>query len=365
MNVEALIRKLSETSGPSGFEFKIKEVIEEEWRPFTDEISVDRVGSLIAVKKGQGSAPRSRVLLAAHMDEIGLMVKKIVRFPDTDEGNGFLKITPIGGVDRRHVYGQPVLVHATVDGDRELPGVIGALPMHMLAIEKRKKPYEFDDLVVDVGMTAKELRGKVAVGDFISFRQTVRKLQNGRLAGKAMDNRVSVAAVSVCLEYLSERRHDWDVLAVATAQEETNLLGAATSAFALRPDIALAVDVNFAKGPGTKGDGAYELGSGPTIALGPFHHGVSQALVSAAKKLEMDVNLDPHTSTRGTDAFYLQIAREGIPTGLVGVPLRYMHTMVETVDTDDVKRAGRLLGEFIALLDEEFLTRTAKEMMES
>jgi putative aminopeptidase FrvX len=364
MNVSDLIKSLSEIPGPSGFEDRVREEIKDVWSMFSEQITVDRIGSLIAVKNGQGVTPRNRILLAAHMDEIGLMVKKIVRFPEDDGVHGYLLVTPVGGVDRRHIYGQNVTVHGTLSGDRDLYGIVGALPMHMLEEEKRKQPYAFDDLVIDLGVSADEVEQMVAVGDFASFRQTTRKLLGGRLAGKALDNRVSVAAVSVCLEYLADRKHDWDVVAVATAQEETRLLGAFTSTYSQRPDIAIAVDVNFAKGPGTTGDGSYELGSGPTIAMGPFHPGITEALQSTAKSLEMKFNLDPHTTTNGTDAFALQIAREGIPTGLVGIPLRYMHTMVETVDTADVERAGRLLGEFIAQLDEHFLSRTAKEMME-
>lgn len=364
MDATDLITSLSEIPGPSGFEDRVREKITEVWGEFSEDVTVDRIGNLIAVKKGDGAEPRNSILLAAHMDEIGLMVKKIVRFPENDGGHGFLRVTPVGGVDRRHIYGQTVTVHASLSGSQDLRGIVGALPMHMLEEEKHKKPYEFEDLIVDLGVTVNELERMVAIGDFISFHQPARKLLGGRLAGKAFDNRVSVAAVSICLEYLVNRKHTWDVIAVATAQEETRLLGAFTSAYSQRPDIAIAVDVNFAKGPGTTGDDAYELGSGPTIALGPFHRGITEALQSTAKALELKYNLDPHTTANGTDAFALQIAREGIPTGLVGIPLRYMHTMVESVETADVERVGRLLGEFIAQLDEQFLARIAKEMME-
>jgi endoglucanase len=208
------------------------------------------------------------------------------------------------------------------------------------------------------------VRELIRVGDFISFHRPLRKLLNDRVSGKALDNRASVAAVTVALEYLQERQHAWDVFAVATVQEETRLLGAFTSAFDRRPDVALAIDVTFAKGPGTKDSHLFELDGGPTLGLGVnVHPGVLKGLQEVAEALEMKVHLEPHSRYSGTDAYGLQIARDGIPTGLVSIPIRYMHTMVETVATADIERAGRLLGEFTARLSDTFLEEIAKEMM--
>ena len=365
MNITNILRKLTETAGPSGMEQEIAATITDLWRPYVDSVTTDRIGNLIAVKNGSGQAEARRLLVAAHMDEIALMVKEIVRYPEhgagEDEAYGFLRVTGVGGVDVRHLYGQQVVVH----GRRDLRGLVGALPVQMLPKERHNKPYNYDELLVDVGLPLARVKEVVAVGDFVSFRQPLRKLLNRRLAGKAMDNRASVAAVAVSLEYLQGRHHDWDVVAVATAQEETRLLGAFTSAYAHFPDAAIALDVTFGKGPGAKDEGkVYELGEGPTIDFGPnVHPGLYKKLQEAAKALEMDVHPSPHTRGSGTDAFGLQIARSGIPTGLIGIPLRYMHTMVETVDAADVERAGRLLGEFIARLDASFLKDIAKEMM--
>ncbi|MCI0397666.1 MAG: M20/M25/M40 family metallo-hydrolase [Chloroflexi bacterium] len=358
------LQKLTETPGPSGYEMKIATVVQEAWQPTVDTLTVDRVGSLVAVKRGQGDEPRPRLLLAAHMDEIGLIVSKILAHPDEDEGHGFLRVSNVGGVDIRHLYGQMVVVHSSRNGGRELVGVIGALPRHLLPEERRDKAHGYDDLVVDVGLPAAELRQLVSVGDFISFRQPLRKLLNKRAAGKSLDNRASVAAVTVCLEYLAGRRHQWDVVAVATAQEETGLLGAYTSAHAQKPDAAVAIDVTFGKGPGSSDAGTFELDEGPAIGMGPnVHPGMFKALKATAEALEMKVHTEPHARYSGTDAFGLQIAREGIPTGLVGIPLRYMHTMVETLAVADVERAGRLLGEFIVRLDGRFLDSLAREML--
>ncbi len=357
MDTFKLLKTLTETGAPSGYEEQIVPVVRELWEPLVDTMTVDRVGSLIAVKNGRGPEPRPRLLLAAHMDEIGLMVTHIV----DHGGNGFLRVTNVGGVDRRQVYAQLV----TVYGRKELHGVIGCLPPPMLPEERRDKPYGFEDLVIDLGLPLAEVAANVSIGDFVSFRQPLRKLQGSRVSGKALDNRASVAAVTVCLEYLQDRRHDWDVVAVATVQEETRLLGAFTSAFSQRPDAAVALDVTFGKGPGANDENTFDLGGGPVIDLGPnVHPGLYKAFLDAAESLEMSVSTATHARYSGTDAFGLQIARDGIPTGLLGIPLRYMHTMVESLDTKDVERTGRLLGEMIAGLDADFIAKITAAQME-
>lgn len=366
MDIRRSLKQLAETPGPSGMEWLVADIVEELWGPMVDAVERDRVGSLIATKRGEGTEPRPRLLLAAHMDEIGLMVIRIV--PGRGESaqrSGFLKVTNVGGVDVRHLYGQTVVVHGSGDDESELVGIVGSLPARMLPESKRNKAYDFEDLVVDVGLPYEQLVDRVKVGDFITFRQKARDLLNRRVTGKSLDNRASIAAVTVCLDYLRDRRHAWDVVAVATAQEETRLLGAFTSAFAKQPEAAIAIDVTFGKGPGASDEQSYELGGGPVIGLGPnFHPGMVESLKKAAKALEMKVQDEPQARPGGTDAFALQIARQGIPTGLVSIPLRYMHTMVESVAVDDVERAGRLLAEFAARLDDDFLADIGREMMD-
>lgn len=360
-----LLKKLVETPGPSGFENRIAAQVKETWEPLVDEITVDRIGSLIAVKHGHGPEPRPRLLLAAHMDEIGLMVTQIVSYPDNDEGHGFLKVSRVGGIDIRHLFGQLVVVHSSKGDGQDLTGVLGSLPTSMLPEDRSSKAYGFEELVVDLGLPVSVVKEKVAVGDFITFRQPLRKLMNKWVTGKALDNRASVAAVTICLDYLQGREHAWDVVAVATAQEETALLGAVTSGFAQAPDAAVAIDVTIGKGPSASDALTYDLGSGPTIGFGPnVHPGMHKALKDTAAALELKNQDEPHARASGTDAYGLQIAREGIPTGLVGIPLRYMHTVVETIDMKDVERSGRLLGEFVTRLDENFVDSLAKALMD-
>jgi tetrahedral aminopeptidase len=352
------LQTLTETPAPSGFEHKIAPVIQELWEPYVDTITIDRVGSLVAAKHGQGDEPRPRILLAAHMDEIGLMVADIV----DHNGQGFLRVTNLGGVDIRQLYAQLVTVH----GKKNLSGVMGSLPPHLLPENRRDKPFGYEELVVDLGLPIDMVKEQVSIGNAVSFRQPLRKLLGKRVAGKSLDNRASVAAVSVCLEYLNGRSHLWDVVAVATAQEETRLLGAFTATYSQRPDAAIAIDVTFGTGPGANDERAFDLGSGPVIEIGPnVHPGMTSGLTDTADKLEMKHNIGTHSRYSGTDAFGLQIARDGVPTGLVSIPLRYMHTMVESIDTKDVERVGKLLGEFIANLDYNFVDTLSKSQSNS
>lgn len=352
-----LLKTLTETAGPSGFEAGIAAVVQEIWRPLVDEVAIDRIGSLSAIKYGHSEAPRPRILLAAHMDELGLMVSQILEH----NGQGFLRVSNLGGVDVRQLYNQRVVVH----GQRNLPAVLGGLPNHLLQPEHQEKPYSYETLVVDPGLPHAELAALVSVGDAVSFHQPLRKLVNGRVAGKSLDNRASVAAVTYCLKALQTRPHAWDIIAVATAQEETRLLGAATTAFAHQPNIAIAIDVTFGQGPGTSDPGTFPLGDGPVIGFTPdTHPAVADGLRKAAEEMEMKYQSEFVPYPGGTDAYYLQIAREGIPTGLLGIPLRYMHTMVESVAMKDVERVGRLAAEYIASLDSSTIANLTKSMME-
>jgi endoglucanase len=234
----------------------------------------------------------------------------------------------------------------------------------MAAEKDHNLAYNAETLIADPGLPIEELREIVSIGDFISFRQPLRKLLNGRISGKALDNRVSVAAVTICLEHLQGRVHYWNVMATATSQEETRYLGAYTSAYRQRPDLAIAIDVTHARGPGTNDSELAELSSGPVLGIGAnVHPGVFRALKDAAKSLELSVSIEAHASGSGTDAYAMQVTREGIPTGLVSIPLRYMHTMVETIDLSDVERVGRLLAEFIVRLDDHFMIELTDVLM--
>ncbi len=263
-----------------------------------------------------------------------------------------MHVTMIGGIDHRILPGQPVVVH----GREALPGVIVQPPAHLLPDSVGDGPVEMKYLLVDVGLHPAEVNKLVRVGDTVSYGQEPLELTGETLAGHTLDNRVSVAATTLCLEALQTRHHDWDVWAVASVQEEETLGGALTSPFDIRPDIAIVIDVCFAKGPGANDWRNLPFGEGVGIGFGPnIHPALYKAFEEKAKALEIPYNLDLMPNMSGTDAMGVQIVAEGIPCAVLGIPLRYMHTPVETVSLKDIRRAGRLMAEFIADLSPDTL----------
>ncbi len=357
----AFLKELLALPGLSGHETPAMQAIERQWAPLTDSRQVSRVGSLEALKKApdvelrrsaraQLDSPSTdesrppRILLAAHMDAIGMMVSSVV--------DGFLSFTRVGGVDPRVLPGQPVLVH----GREPLPGVVVQPPDHLAPPEIRGKPAPLDRLWVDVGRTAEETARLVRPGDLISYNTPPVELSGELISGHTLDNRASVAAVTHCLELLSRRIHACDVYAVATVQEEVSFAGGYTSAFGIRPDLAIAIDVCQAQGPGTSEAHIARLGSGAVISKGPnIHPYIQRALRETAERCEIahiNRGMPLHS---GTDAYPMQVTAGGIPTGVISIPLRYMHTPVEVVSLKDIRRVGRLLAEFITTLDRAFV----------
>ena len=328
-------------------------LIEKKWRPLVDEISTSRVGSLHGLKKGTSTTPSTRsekktrpsVMIATHMDAIGMMVTKITE--------GFLHITKIGGIDVRVLPGAHVTVHAS--SGEELPAVIAMPSSKLLSETVGDGVLEINYLLVDTGLTRREVNRKVRVGDLVSFANEPIELAGEVISGHTLDNRASVAALTVCLEELQGKPHQWDVWAVATVQEEVSYLGGYSSAFELRPQIAIAVDGTFAKGPGANGWQTFPLGKGVGLCMGPnMHPFLHKKLKELAERLEIPWFLDVTPRHSGTDAYPMQTTMEGIPTALVEFPIRYMHTPVEAVSVKDIQRAGRLLAEFTVSLERDF-----------
>lgn len=345
MEIVQLLRDLSQANGVSGFEDHVREVARKAFEPYADSWRTDALGNLIVFKRGssaRGTLNRS-VMLAAHMDEIGLMV--------TGFEEGFIRFTRVGGVDVRTILGQEVVVH----GKRPLPGVVGSRPPHVLGPEEGEKPVPLEKLFIDVGLPAEQVKALVQVGDPITLRRDFLELAEGYVSGKALDDRTGVASLVLTLELLGSMHHDWDVYVVATSQEETGLRGAITSAYGVAPDVAIAVDVGFGMQQGVSEAEAIAMDGGPAIAKGPnIHPAMHERLVALAKDNELPHQVEILPGASGTDAWAIQVAREGIPTALLSIPLRYMHTSVETVCIRDIQRTARLVALFVATLDENF-----------
>jgi endoglucanase len=281
------------------------------------------------------------------MDAIGLMVTGISE-------SGLLRFYEIGGVDPRILPGMPVKVYSR----RELPGIVVQPPDSLLPAFIKGKPVEMEYLLVDTGLEPEEVRALVRVGDLISFATPPTDLTGDTLSGHSLDNRASVAALTACLDELQRTRHAWDVYAVATVQEEETLMGGYTSPYEIRPQVAVAIDVTHAKGPGASDWRTAPLGKGFTLDWGPnTHPALFDAFKDLADQLDLPYSVSVYPSRSGTDAMGMQIVAEGIPTMVVSIPLRYMHTPVELVSYKDISRAGRLLAQFIAGLQPDFLNK--------
>lgn len=336
--LENLIQKLSDLRGISGFEYRISQEIAEMFRPYADEVFVDTLGSVIAVRRSKAENPQ-KIMIEAHCDEIGLMVQ------DIDE-RGFISFVNIGGVDPRILPAAEVVVHGRTD----LPGVIGAKPPHLMQVADGKKAAKLKDMAIDTGLPAETVREFVRVGDSITLAQSVGKLAGIRFSGKTMDDRAGVAAL---LSVFQNLRTDpgADVYALVAVQEEVGLRGAKTAAYNILPDVAIAVDVCHGITPDNS-ENAFEIGSGTVISVGPnIHPKISNRLTELAETHKIPYSVDVDGGDTGTDAWAIQVARTGIATGLLSIPLRYMHTAVETLDIKDVQATADLLGQFIQEFD--------------
>ncbi len=345
------LKSMISVAGLSGYETPVADLIHKQWTPLADSVSRSRLGSVHALKAGSVSevSPRPSVLISAHMDAIGLMVSRIA--------DGFLHVTNIGGLDPRVLPGTPVTVHASKTGE-ELYGVIVMPPASLLPEGKGSGVIGLPHLLIDMGLTPAEVTKRVEIGDRVSFATEPVEMSGGLLSGHSLDNRSSVAALTVCLEELQNKKHAWDVYAVASIQEETTALGAITSAFQLRPTIAIALDTTYGSGPGASGYETFPLGKGLTLGVGPNNHPfLYKRMKEIAQRVEIPIKDEPMPEYSLTDADFMQLTAEGIPTLLVSIPLRYMHTPVEMVAVKDIQRAGRLLAEFAASLEADFMNK--------
>jgi endoglucanase len=335
--LDSFLAQLLAAPGLTGHEAPARALVRAAWEPLVDEIQVSRVGSLAGVRRGPSGAPR--LLLAAHMDAIGLVAVAVWQ--------GFIRVAPIGGVDPRVLPGQRVLVY----GRETLPGVVALPPPHLLPEGAGKAP-EIAHLLVDVGLPEAEVSRLVRPGDPIAFAQEPLAMGEGWMLGHSLDNRASVAALTYALELLRGRDLPCELWAVATVQEEETMAGSLTAAFQLQPQAAIAIDVTFGQGPGTPAHQAFPLDGGVTLGWGAnIHPALYRRCRDLATQLEIPAVMEPMPASSGTDALGLQIAGPGVPSMVISLPIRYMHTPVEVVAERDIRRVGRLLAEFAANFD--------------
>src|SRR6516225_1366210 len=332
------LKTLLETPSPSGYERPIQDVVRAWAKPLAHDVRTDRHGNVVAVLNPEG---QPRIMLAGHCDQIALMVQHI-------DDNGFLYVQPIGGWDMQILLGQNLTVWSK---DGPLNAVVSRKATHLLTGDERNKVPQFTDVWVDIGAKdKKETEAVVTPGDPVTFALEYRDLRNGLATSPAMDDKVGVWVVMETLRLLHGRPLQASIYCVSTVQEEIGLRGATTSSYGIHPTVGIAVDVCHATdtpGNDKKQVGDTKLGAGPALFRGPnINPHVFDKLRDAARGSEIPVQLRGTPRATGTDANVMQISRDGVATGLVGIPNRYMHSPVEVVCLDDLERAAGLLAEF-------------------
>ena len=335
MKLVDILEKLSNARGVAGREEAVGALMKELLMPHVDEIREDKLGNIIGIKAGKKEAPK--VMLAAHMDEIGLMVKNVTK-------GGFIQFTKIGGIDDRILIAQNVIIETA---KRPIAGVIGSKPPHILKDEERKKAIEERDLFIDIGASSKEETKEmgVRVGDPISFDIKFAKAGEDTVIGKAFDDRVGCAALVEIMRKLPQV--DATVYAVGTIQEEVGLRGATIAAFQLCPDIGIALDVTVAGDvPGVKEvEAPIKLRKGPSLTVADrgliTHPKVLRLFIDAAEESKIPYQLE--TGLPGsTDAARISLTREGVPSGTISIPTRYIHSPAALLSLTDVENTINL-----------------------
>ena len=337
-----LLKRLSEAAGVPGREEAIRQMVQEEFAGLVTDQRVDALGNVIAHKEGRGGP---KVMIAAHMDEIGFLVSHV------DEETGFLRIDPVGGFDPRVLMAQRVVVH-TDHGDHV--GVIGSKPIHVLSDEERKKPMEIKDLFIDLGLDADTVKETVRIGDFVTLRQDFVEMGDF-VNGKALDDRVGVYVMIEALKRVGE--HQAEVYPVATTQEEVGLRGARVSGFGVEPDVAVAIDTTIASDvPGTDDhQRVTKLGDGVAIKVKDSASISNPKLVRHLRTLaeERDIPYQMEILPRGgTDAGAMQLSRDGTAAVTLSIPSRYVHSVVECAHKDDVEATINLLAAYLEVAHE-------------
>ncbi len=327
------IAKLSAASGPSGFEQDVSKLAAEMLAPFMDDVWTDVMGNVIGVRRcGQENA--KKLMFDAHLDEIGFVV--------TGHEEGFLRFAAVGGVDARMLPASELKILT----DPPVTGIVAALPPHIQKPDESDKTIKIEDLYIDIGLGQEEAQKHVPVGTAAVYNTGARVMGDFNICGKALDDRACFACILRALELLKDKKLDVDLYVLASVQEEVGTRGAKTGAFAVRPDWCVVVDVDHAKTPDHTKHDAKEINGGVVISKGPnMNRRLTDEAVRLAgqKDIKYQIGVEP-SGDSGTNARVIQVSGAGVATALFGLPLRYMHSPVETVSLKDAEDAAALLS---------------------
>ncbi|MEO0281162.1 MAG: hypothetical protein ABIN05_02270 [candidate division WOR-3 bacterium] len=336
-DLKEVLKILTESFGPSGMEEKSFENVK---KIFEDEknlsISLDKMGNIIIFRKGDRTG---KIGFFTHNDEIGLIVTKI----DGD----YLRFTSVGGYDEKVLLGQEV----TVFGEKIVSGIIGATPPHLQKSGESDKLLKYEDLYVDLAMKNAELKKYFKIGDRVLIKSEFTELKNDFVSCKSIDNRGSAAAIINILNHIKNLKNIPDLYFVLNAQEETTMAGSLTAAYSIQPDIAVVVDVTFAKQPGVESGASYDA-----IGIARGAHICSQLcdyIIELVKRENIKYEIEPVPQHSGTDAYMVQTARGGIKTILLSLPIKNMHSPREIVNLKTIDKISKLLSIFVSEVDFE------------
>jgi len=349
------LEQLLDAPSPSGYEQPAQRIFREYVAPYSDEVTTDVMGNVFAKVAGKGKN-LPKVMIVGHTDEIGLQIKYI-------DDRGFLYFAAVGGVDAHLTPGKRVNIH-TVSGP--LVGVIGKKPIHLMDAKDRDTVVKLESQYIDIGAKdKKEAQKLVRVGDAITFDSTFTRLQGDRASSRGFDDKAGCFVVAEVLRLLkaSGKKLGIDLYGVSSVQEEIGLRGGSTSTYSVNPDVGICVEVDFATDQPDvekKHNGEVGLGKGPILTRGPnINPPLFDLLFNTAEKEKIAVQLTSNPRATGTDANVMQISRGGVATALVKIPLRYMHTPVETVSLGDLENAAKLIVAALGRITskEEFIPR--------
>lgn len=337
MNISEGLKVICNEVGVSGYEDKVSQIVLNLFKETCDEVGIDAFGSIIAFKKGTNSNSK-KIILMAHIDEIGFMVKNI-------DKDGFVSFTNIGGIDPKILLAQEVIIQ----GREDIYGIIGAKPPHLLKYEEVNKAPKLDELFIDIGMNRKAAQEVVKIGDIITIKNDFKKLKS-HFSSKALDNRAGVWSLYEASKIIKSIVHENDIYYVTSVQEEVGLRGAYITSYNIDADVSIVVDVCFGEFPEGSKDENFPLGKGPVIAKGPIlNPKVTKLLIDVAKENNIPYKIDVEPSSTGTEAWATQVSRGGIPTALISIPIRYMHTPIEQICGSDIRNTAKLLS-YMALI---------------
>lgn len=334
MDISNTLKELCETAGISGYEKNASKFVCDLFAPFCDDIEIDNFGNVIGIKRSANRAAKT-VLLDAHIDQIGFIVTEVL-------DGGFLRFAEVGGVDPRMLLGCEVSILT------ETPtyGIISCMPPHLLKSGEQNNAVQIKDMLIDTGLL--DAKQSIAIGTPIVFAEKVCQLSKGSITGKCMDDRAGIISILHAMEQLKDADLDVNIAVLISVQEETTGVGAGIGTFKICPDYAIAVDVGHAKTPDASGDNVFEYGGGVMIAMGPnTHTKLTKMLVKTARAEQISFQIEVMEGHTGTNAWAMQVAKYGTAQAILSIPLRYMHTPIESIKISDLVSVSDLITKFL------------------